>query len=338
MAKTQAQTTLWVAVIGAAGAILGNSLPPVMQRIIQPQPQSVRLQGAVMKSDVKPGRRHPLKDVSVEYDLGGKPIFAKTDQNGLFTIEVGSPAKIGDLLTLKLRRTCYQDFDETIAVANVLLTLYLWANPSRTCDDPTIVSISVSSRFVEKTFPVVHHGTVPCKNSPCSPDGKWEATDVSEALTAGPNDIFLKGSVVCVAGPCPFTQIVQDGFSSGGQGIHVVVRNWSDTATYILKGEIAGPVPLPVEIKGDSFTYRTYRSKGEGGHQELIAETSEGEHLVLPSVNADGRFIGLPQASWASCHESVDEYPTLHTQWTFHCKLKEGYKFSSGLLQKKTFR
>ena len=90
-----------------------------------------------------------------------------------------------------------------------------------------------------KTFGVVNTGNVPCERpSPCSPDGKWKAEIGSISLDAGEGQEFQNVRVSCIAGPCPFTKIVSDGFSRGGRRIAVSVRAWSDTVTFLVEAEV----------------------------------------------------------------------------------------------------
>ena len=58
------------------------------------------------------------------------------------------------------------------------------------------------------------------------------------SLDAGEGQEFQNVRVSCIAGPCPFTKIESDGFSSGGRRIGVSVRAWSDTVTFLVEAEV----------------------------------------------------------------------------------------------------
>ncbi len=93
-----------------------------------------------------------------------------------------------------------------------------------------------------KTFQVVNTGDVACAGAPvCSPDRKWKAAVESVSLDAGAGNEFRNARVSCIAGPCPFTRIDSDKFSKGGRIIGASVRNWSDTATFVLQAEVFHP-------------------------------------------------------------------------------------------------
>jgi hypothetical protein len=94
-----------------------------------------------------------------------------------------------------------------------------------------------------KTFEVMNSGNVPCNGrDPCSPDGKWKAAIGSTSLDAGPGNEFRNARASCIAGPCPFTKIEADDLQRGGRSIQVFVRNWSDTATFLLEAEVFHPM------------------------------------------------------------------------------------------------
>src|SRR5262249_59194154 len=86
---------------------------------------------------------------------------------------------------------------------------------------------------------VFNSANVPCNGRrPCSPDGKWKAAVGSVTLKASEGNVFSNARVSCIAGPCPFTSIRSDGFSSGGPTISVTVLNWSDTTTFLFEAEV----------------------------------------------------------------------------------------------------
>ena len=94
-----------------------------------------------------------------------------------------------------------------------------------------------------KTFEVANTGNQPCHNRPpCSPDGKWKAAIGSMSLDAGERNQFRNARVSCIAGPCPFANVELEDLSGDGRYFNVQVRNWSDTATFLLEAEVVHPM------------------------------------------------------------------------------------------------
>jgi hypothetical protein len=235
------RTPILAAVIGAIGAILGALSPSIFQSIF---PQHILIQGAIMRSDAKPSNRSVIKDVEVDYQEDGIEKHAMTNQSGGFNILLGSKLKAGDLLTLRFHKHCYQDFSDTISVAAVPYPRYLWPELDQNCIDPAITALSLEFRNVgimQATLQITTRGSVPCQKSPCSPDNKWQAAQGSVSLDAGGDNSFSGGTFGCVAGPCPFSEIVADNFSKGGTRISGEAKTWSDDVTYVLKGTLSGP-------------------------------------------------------------------------------------------------
>jgi hypothetical protein len=318
---TDKQVQVLVAVIGAAGIAVGAIAPALISKIHPPQP--IILHGAIMRSDPNPEKRFPIRDVDVSYEEGGEEKYQKTSQDGAVTIALGPAVKAGDLIELKFRHRCYQEFDETIGAVDAPFTLYLWPatvpEPGAPCNDPTITSIGLTFRksYLTKstTFQVPNRGTVRCHREPCSPDGKWQANIVTATLDAGTGNTFArgKGSVTCIAGPCPFTQVVNDGFSAGGPGISVSVRNWSDTVTFVLQGELVGGPTSPVTVAGKTFDFSVSRS--DLPNLQIVAQTSTGQSLVGD--------IGVASIPWATCQISEGA-----STIKYHCTLGPDYMFN----------
>jgi hypothetical protein len=170
-----------------------------------------------------------------------------------------------------------------------------------------------------KTLEVANTGNVPCEGRPpCSPDGKWKATVGSMALDAGEGQEFHNVRVSCIAGPCPFTTIASDGFSSGGRRISVAVRAWSETVTYLLEAEVVRTMLSDTirqaypSIFGRNMTF-TLPPTGQG--PSIEAEV-DGAEIVFPL----GPDLSL---SWASCSVQVASNRTK----LYSCGLKPGYRF-----------
>ena len=170
-----------------------------------------------------------------------------------------------------------------------------------------------------RTFQVVNHGNMPCDGQPpCSPDGRWKAAVGTATLDAGEGNVFQNGRVTCIAGPCPFTKVDSDGFSRPQRRISVSVRDWSDTATFLLQAEVfrSGMSDLvrviyPV-IFGRSLNF-TLPAHAEGPSVE--AELN-GSQIVFP-------FGPTPILSWADCNVRTQKDQTKD----YRCELKQGYNF-----------
>lgn len=318
---TNKQVQVLVAVIGAAGVAIGAIAPALISRVHRPQP--VILSGAIMRSDANPQKRYPISGVDVSYVEDNVEKHQTTTQDGAVTIAFGPGVKTGDLIELKFQHSCYQEMDETIGAVDVPFTLYLWPatvpQPGAPCNDPIITSIGLTFRksYLTKstTFQVPNRGTVRCRKQPCSPDGKWQANIVTASLDAGAGNTFARrqGGVSCIAGPCPFTQVVNDGFSAGGPRISVSIRNWSDTVTYVLQGKLVGGPTSPVTVKDKTFDFSVSRS--DLPNLQIAAQTSTGQSLVSD--------IGVGSIPWATCQ--VSEGPSTIK---YHCTLAPDYTFS----------
>jgi hypothetical protein len=170
-----------------------------------------------------------------------------------------------------------------------------------------------------KTFQVVNTGDVPCdRHLPCSPDGKWKAAIDSESLDAGDGNVFQNARVTCIAGPCPFTKLDHDDFSRTARTINVSVRNWSDTATFLLQAEVFHTQVRDIVRKsypiifGRSLNF-TLPADAEG--VTLEAELN-GSQIIFP-------LAPDPKLSWADCKVKIEEKQGRD----YRCELKSGYGF-----------
>jgi hypothetical protein len=170
-----------------------------------------------------------------------------------------------------------------------------------------------------KTFQAVNTPNVPCKGQPpCSPDGKWKAAIGSASLDAGAGNEFRNVRASCIAGPCPFTKIQDQGFSRDGRYVNVSVLDWAATATFLLEAEVFHPMEgdivrqsYPV-IFGQTLNF-TLPAAAEG--VSIEAEIN-GAPIVFPL----GPNLFL---SWADCNARVNNDQTK----VYRCELKPGYGF-----------
>jgi hypothetical protein len=181
----------------------------------------------------------------------------------------------------------------------------------------TTTAVNVGSAV--KTFEVVNRGNVPCEGRPpCSPTMEWKAAFGSATLDAGEGKEFRNARLSCIAGPCPFTTIEADNFSKGGRTISAVVRNWSDTTTFLLEADV----------------FR--RQTGDAIRQAYPVIIDQAMNFTLPpfaegaSIEAkiDGSAIVFPLGptpilSWANCSVRT----TQDQARLFWCELKPSYRF-----------
>jgi hypothetical protein len=138
------------------------------------------------------------------------------------------------------------------------------------------------------------------------------------SLDAGEGNVFRNARVTCIAGPCPFTRVDSDGFSAGGRNIKVLIRSWSDTATFVLQADVSrtqvGDIvreSAPV-IFGRSMNF-TLPAKAEG---PSIEAEMNGSRIVFP--------LGpTPVLSWAECNVRVEKNQVKD----YRCELKPGYRY-----------
>jgi hypothetical protein len=165
----------------------------------------------------------------------------------------------------------------------------------------------------------VNTGNVACEHQAvCSPDGKWKAATGGVSLDAGADNEFRNARLSCIAGPCPFTQVDSDRFSRGGRVINAVVRNWSDTTTFVLEAEVFRPEITAISqhsyptILGRRLNF-SLPVRAEGASIE--AEVA-GQQIVFPL----GPTASL---SWATCEVRAEKDQTR----LFRCELKPQYGF-----------
>ncbi len=318
-------------VVGLAG-ILAASLAVAVSHYKKRQPISLR--GAVVKQDGDPMKESPITDVEISVAGGLATSNAKSNFTGFFTIPLRRGVGRNQSVTLMFRHPDYQPLDLTELVGDRLSIVHLapiHKDAGVPSDRPITPISNVLIRYSTvttdqenigtgaKTFQIPNIGNVPCKNSPpCSPDGKWKASITSESLDAEEGSVFRNARVSCIAGPCPFTRIDDDGFSRGGRHINVSVRNWSDTTTFLLQAEVFHPqinntvrMAYPV-ILGTSLNF-TLPPSADG--PSIQAEVN-GENIIFP--------LGpKPVLSWAECNVSVDK----NQAKIYRCDLKSEYRF-----------
>lgn len=292
----------------------------------------VTLHGAVIVQDADPRKQLPIGGVLVSAD-DIPASNSKTDSSGFFTLSVPKPIRRGQPIVLHFRHPQYRPLDRNDYVGDQLYIIQLapLENKPMPTDQPRLKLSNVRVRYTEKTqtdfnvgsavktFEVQNKGNIPCrKQHPCSPDGKWKAALGSATLDAGVGNQFRASRASCIAGPCPFTRIESNHMSQASQILTLTVRDWSDTATFLLEAEVFRPMVSQRE------------------HWSYPAIFGDGMSFTLPSsaesvsmeADVDGQTIIFPlgpslQMSWASCDAGTNP----DEGRIYRCTLKPGYRF-----------
>jgi hypothetical protein len=293
----------------------------------------ISLRGAVLKQDADSRRQSPIADVEVSVDDGLAVPPTKSDFSGYFKLTLPRRILSGHPITIRFRHPDYEPLDLKETVSDrVYLAHMVPIHPDTI--QPNRPEIAVTNVFVRysietntavnigtgiKTFQIESKANVRCDHTtPCSPDGKWKGATAEASLDAGDGNKYENARVSCIAGPCPFTKIVSDGFSRGGRTISVSALGWSDTTTFLLQAEVFRDEisdivreSYPV-IFGDSMNF-TLPAAAEG--PSLEAEIS-GTNIIFP-LGPD------PQLSWAHCGVRMGKDQSK----IYRCELKPGYRF-----------
>jgi len=318
---------IWLAVLGVV-LLAFIALTVIRWHRLQP----ISLRGAIIVQDTDPRRQLPIGGVLVSADDPAHS-EAKSDSSGFFVLSLPKPVRRGHPIILHFRHPQYKPLDLHDYVGNQLYVVHLVPlnNDHSPKDQPVIKVANVRVRYTVKartelnvgsavkTFEVDNKGNIPCKNErPCSPDGKWKATLSSASLDAGVGNEFRDARASCIAGPCPFTRIESDRASQNGQIITLSVRNWSDTATFLMEAEVFHPMVTQMEhwsypaIFGDRLSF-TLPSAAESVSVEADID---GQTIIFPL----GPSISL---SWATCDDMVNP----DRGRVFRCTLRPGYRF-----------
>lgn len=291
------------------------------------------LRGAVtvMSNDTR--KEVPIADVEVSLASDTTDSAVKSNASGFFSFKLPWRMRGGHPITLTFRHPEYLPLDQPDFVSDRLYVVHLVPrpHPPMTATGPEITVSNLKVRYSIKNFTVVsvgsavkafqveNRGNVPCHGShPCSPDGRWKATDASATLDAGPGNEFRNARVSCIAGPCPFTKIEQDGLSQGGQTIRVSARDWSDTTTFLMEAEVFHPMvgqivheSYPV-IFGPTLNF-TLPADAEG----ICIEADLNREMVIFPLGPD-LFL-----DWATCNARINPDQTK----VYTCELKSGFTF-----------
>ncbi len=324
------KTAVWT----VAGAVLGLAIAALVGRLLRSGREN-SLAGAVLMAHTDPRKQLPIPNVDIAAETAGMFAYARSDSSGYFRLRWPSGIWRGEAVKIRFRHSEYQPLEVTESLTGQLYIARMSHFPSAKAEGGVAAEeISVANLRIRysvkatatmnlgsaaQTFEVVNTGNVPCQGRPpCSPDGKWKAAIKSTSLDAGEGREYHNARVSCIAGPCPFTRIDSDGVTGGGRKIGVTVRNWSDTATFLVEAEVAQTMISDAvrqaypSIFGREMTF-TLPPTGQG--PSIEAEVG-GTAIVFPL----GPDLLL---SWASCTlQSAADRSKL-----YRCELKPGEKF-----------
>ena len=321
-----------VVIWGAAALVLVVALVTLVHSRLQKN--SALIEGAILMQDTDPRRQLPIPGVDVRAAVGEAMVESRSDASGFFRLKVPLSLWRSETAELDFRHPGYQSVHITQRLSNRIYVIRMPAVASQSVPEPTAAEsilkdvrvryatkattpIDVGS--IAKTFEVPNVGDLPCNHAPvCSPNGKWKASIGGLTLDAGEGHEYRNVRTSCIAGPCPFARIDSDQFSSGGRVIKVVVRNWSDTVTFLMEAEVLQTIPsdairnaYPI-IFGREMSF-TLPPAAQGPSVETDINGAE---IVFPL----GPALTLP---WAVCSLQVGADRTK----LYRCELKTGYRF-----------
>lgn len=334
------RTVVWI--IGGA-VLISTVVSLLVLRARHWNSSLLTFQGAVLRRDPEARERLPIANVEVTATRGMVSASTRTDASGYYRIRFPEVIWPGQAVILRFRHEDYWPVDLSAPVPFRSATRQLYiatmqpmtaavrrvGSENNTREEEKVSNIRV--RYTEnveseenigsvvRTFEVANAGNVPCRRrAPCSPDGSWKATTGSVSFDAGVGNEFRSVRASCIAGPCPFTHIDASGFERGGRTVVASATTWSDSATFLVEGEvfrtsIASSVRYSYPVIFRRNLNFTLPPTEEG--VSIEAEVN-GSPMVFPL----GPDLYL---SWANCGTRTGEDKST----LYRCELKSGYRF-----------
>lgn len=324
-----------VAISSSAVVLLGLAfLAWWLTRSHPPAIKPVSLTGVVLVRDDDPKKQLAIPNAEIVVTGEGNTVLAKSGASGLFRATLRPGIQPGESVTIKVTHRDYETFETTQEPRDELQVFHLTPVARETtsgANHPVVPLKDVRLRYTVKStttrnlssaaqpFEIVNKGNVPCNHhEPCSPDGKWKAAIGTVSLDAGEGNEFNNARLSCIAGPCPFTRIESDNLAHPGRNLHATIRNWSDTATFLVEAEVTRTMTsdmvrqsYPI-IFGTAMEF-TLPANAEG---PCIEAEVNGTEIVYPLG------VDIP-LSWAECSVDVARDRTK----LYQCELKPGYVF-----------
>ena len=291
--------------------------------------------GAVLTADPDPRKQAPIASATITAIENVPVAQTQSDSTGLFNLTLPPSWNPGRTLTLRFQSPDHKllevpaTVDKTLYIARLTplspKTVAAIHNvPEQTLSNLRVrytikTTISNNIGSLAQSFEASNAGDVPCADKPpCSPDGKWKATIGSANFDAGEGNQFVDPRVSCIAGPCPFARLEGQQLSNNGRNLTVTVRNWSDTATFLVEAEVSQPKMTEMVRQSYPIHFGTTLTF-------TLPPTAEG-----PSLEADlnGAYMIFPFGpdlimSWGTCtYTSSRGGPQV-----YRCELKPGYRF-----------
>lgn len=318
---------LWVGI-----AVLGATLISLIAFHEKRKP--ITLTGVVIRQDSDARKQEPISGVEIAA-AGGQALHgSQSDSSGLFHLHLQPGLRANQPVTLLFRHPDYKPLTVTEPAGDLLYVVRMSpilraasAAPSSPTEFISHVSIrytvkastTVDVGSAVKTFEVNNTGNIDCKNRyPCSPDGKWRATDGTMSVDAGVGNQFRNPRVSCIAGPCPFTKINSVGLVEGDQVFRVEVRDWSDPATFLIEAEVVHT--MSAENVRQSYPAILGRTLDFSVPAEAEGVSIEADVNGNPAVFPLGPD---PCLSWAECSAHVEKD---HSS-AYHCELNPSFDF-----------
>jgi hypothetical protein len=293
----------------------------------------ITLAGAVIAQAADPARRIPIAGVQITAANDLAAHETKSDSAGLFHLKLRRTVRLGQPVPLKFAHPDYQPLTVSEPAGQQLYVVRMTPStqpplaPTGPLVNISVVTVRYTVRSVNpvsigsavRTLQVANQANIPCADaSPCSPDGKWKAALASMSLDAGADNEFRDAKASCIAGPCPFTKIDSEQLSPDGRTLKVAVRNWSDTATFLIQAEVFRK--MSEDVVRDLYpvifgTEMNFTLPGEAEGPSIHAEVN-GAAILFPL----GPDLCL---TWADCQVRVEQ----DQKHIYRCQLKPGYKF-----------
>jgi hypothetical protein len=301
--------------------------------VVKVRHASVTLTGVLLRQDPDPKKQLPIPNAKVIATEGDRAVEGKSEASGLFRLKLPNGGWREQPVELTFRHPDYESTTFAPRLDGELFIVRMKPIPSQTGTGaaPEIPIKDVRVRYAEKTlstvdvgstaktFTVPNIGNVACGGkAPCSPDGRWKAAVGAITIDAGEGQQLTNTRVSCIAGPCPFTKVETGAVVEPGRTAVVRVRNWSDTATFLVEAEVTRNMPSDAARRAYPAIYGRAMSF-------TLPAGAEG-----PSIEADlgGAEIVFPlgpalRLSWAECTLQVGADKTK----LYRCELKPGYRF-----------
>lgn len=320
----------WTVVVLSLGIVIGSLLFIIRQS--RPKPP-LQLTGVVLRRDTDPRKQIPIADAEVTATTESTTTRTVSDASGLFSFTLLAREGEPQIAKLVFDQSGYVPLEIPKATGNQLYLAYMTPLPEKMIlpvNQKVITLSNVLVRYTEKAtvtnntgslvkpFQVVNTGNLPCNETePCSPDGKWKAT-IYSFVEQGHDQVFRHPRLACIAGPCPFTRIESQDLTEDGHDLKISVRNWSDTATYLLEAEVSQTITTDA-------VRQSYPTEFGSSMSFILPASAQG-----PSIEADvdGQPIVFPLGpdllvSWGTCSVKVAADKTK----AYRCDLKPGYRF-----------